>query len=237
MRWRSTAKSANAEVVTSNAGHALFTGIANAERAQLVATRLLDPDSFSGWGIRTVATSAARYNPMSYHNGSIWPHDNALIALGFARYGLKEQALKVFTALIEAAGHIDLNRLPELFCGFARKQRQGPTGYPVACSPQAWAAATPLALIQASLGLSLDHDQREVRAEPACSTGVHRPDFRPQPAARLGRRGCRHEPPCRRRRGDDPRTPRQSPHHRDPLGNRADRSGRTHLEDHARPSA
>jgi glycogen debranching enzyme len=156
-------KKRKCEVPTSNAGHALFTGIADSERAARVASQLVSPDMFSGWGIRTVGISAARYNPMSYHNGSIWPHDNGLIALGFARYGLKDPLLKVFRGLIEAAGHIELNRLPELFCGFGRKQREGPIGYPVACSPQAWASATPLALIQAALGLTLDHDEREVR--------------------------------------------------------------------------
>lgn len=150
-------------VVSSNSGHALFTGIADAERAQRVAARLLEPDMFSGWGVRTVGMTAARYNPMSYHNGSIWPHDNALIALGMARYGLKDGVLRIFAGLMEAAGHIELRRLPELFCGFGRRQRQGPIGYPVACAPQAWAAASPLALVQASLGLSFDHDAREVR--------------------------------------------------------------------------
>ncbi|MFC5067705.1 glycogen debranching N-terminal domain-containing protein [Flaviflagellibacter deserti] len=150
-------------VASSNAGHALFTGIVHPDRAKRVAALLMEPESFSGWGIRTISTSAARYNPMSYHNGSIWPHDNGLIALGFARYGLKDAVLKVFKGLIEAAGEIELNRLPELFCGFGRKQRQGPIGYPVSCSPQAWAAATPLALIQASLGLTLEHSTGDVR--------------------------------------------------------------------------
>ncbi|MGQ4274000.1 amylo-alpha-1,6-glucosidase [Terrihabitans sp. B22-R8] len=150
------------EISTSNAGHALFTGIASPERAGRVADNLLGPSSFSGWGVRTVSTSASRYNPMSYHNGSIWPHDNGLIALGLARYGYKDDVLKIFCGLIEAAGKIELQRLPELFCGFTRRQRQGPIGYPVSCSPQAWAAATPLALIQASLGLTLDHARGEV---------------------------------------------------------------------------
>ncbi len=150
-------------VPASNAGHTLFSGIADVERAQRVAARLMDNDMFSGWGIRTVGSSTARYNPMSYHNGSVWPHDNGLIALGLARYGFKDPVLRLFGALTEAAGNIDLKRLPELFCGFGRKQRQGPIGYPVACSPQAWAAATPLALIQASLGLSFDYDEREVK--------------------------------------------------------------------------
>ncbi|MBX6322303.1 MAG: amylo-alpha-1,6-glucosidase [Rhodospirillaceae bacterium] len=152
-------------VVTSNAGHALFTGIAAPQRARAVADTLLGPACFSGWGIRTVAQSERRYNPMSYHDGSVWPHDNALIALGLARYGFKEATARVFKALFEAATYMDLRRLPELFCGFSRKQRSAPTAYPVACSPQAWASAAPLALLQASLGLSFDHAAGELRLD------------------------------------------------------------------------
>ena len=110
--------------------------------------------SFSGWGVRTVARTATRYNPISYHNGSVWPHDNALIALGFARYGLKEPVQRIFTGLFDAACHWDPRRLPELFCGFARRHT-APTMYPVACSPQAWASAAVFALIEASVGLNL----------------------------------------------------------------------------------
>ena len=102
-----------------------------------------DRSFFSGWGIRTVAKGEARYNPMSYHNGSIWPHDNALIALGFARYGLKRAVTQTFKGLFDAATYMDLRRLPELFCGFQRQRGRGPTLYPVACAPQAWASATP----------------------------------------------------------------------------------------------
>jgi glycogen debranching enzyme len=142
-------------VVSSNAGQVLFTGIASAERAQRVARTLLSPAVFSGWGIRTIGTAEARYNPMSYHNGSVWPHDNALIAMGFARYGQKQAAGQVFSALFDAASYMDLRRLPELYCGFVRLERNAPTQYPVACSPQAWASATPLCLLQASLGLEL----------------------------------------------------------------------------------
>jgi glycogen debranching enzyme len=149
-------------VVSSNAGQALLTGIASAERAKRVAETLLSPAVFSGWGIRTVAMSAARYNPMSYHNGSVWPHDNGLIAMGMARYGLKTAAAEVFTALFDAASYMDLRRLPELFCGFVRRQRNAPTQYPVACSPQAWASATTLCLLQATLGLELFDGSREV---------------------------------------------------------------------------
>lgn len=149
-------------VRTSNAGHALFTGIALPSRAAQVARTLTGSASFSGWGVRTVAAGEARYNPMSYHNGSVWPHDNALVALGFARYGLGADVMKILRGLFEASIYIDLRRMPELFCGFARVRRQGPTFYPVACSPQAWAATAPLALLAASLGLSFDPENRHV---------------------------------------------------------------------------
>ena len=150
-------------VRTSNAGQVLFTGIANAERACAVGSMLLRPSFFSGWGIRTVATSEVRYNPMSYHNGSIWPHDNALIALGLAKYGLKDELDRVFQGLFEAATYMDLRRLPELFCGFQRQRGRGPTLYPVACAPQAWASGTPFTLVQAALGLEFDPEATEIR--------------------------------------------------------------------------
>ena len=105
----------------------------------------------------------ARYNPMSYHNGSIWPHDNALIALGLARYGLKRPVEQIFQGLFDAAAYMDLRRLPELFCGFQRRRGRGPTLYPVACAPQAWASATPFTLIVAALGLEFDTGAGEIR--------------------------------------------------------------------------
>ncbi|GGE48026.1 amylo-alpha-1,6-glucosidase [Agaricicola taiwanensis] len=141
---------------SSNAGHALFSGIAFPERAERVVRTLMSPSAFTGWGIRTLARSATRYNPMSYHNGSVWPHDNAMIAAGFARYGFAADAARVFEGLFAASTYIDLRRLPELFCGFPRQRGHGPTFYPVACAPQAWAAAAPLSLIQSSLGLGFD---------------------------------------------------------------------------------
>jgi glycogen debranching enzyme len=150
-------------VRTSNAGQVLFTGIARPDRALRVADGLLNPQSFSGWGIRTVAKGEARYNPMSYHNGSIWPHDNALIVLGLARYGFKRAVEQVFGGLFDAATYMDLRRLPELFCGFQRQRGRGPTLYPVACSPQAWASATPFTLLEASLGLEFDPRNQEIR--------------------------------------------------------------------------
>jgi glycogen debranching enzyme len=149
-------------VRASNAGHALFTGIADPERARQTADTLMNPESFSGWGIRTVPSGEARYNPMSYHNGSIWPHDNALIALGFARYGFKSEAARLFEGLFSAATHQESRRLPELFCGFIRRPHRGPTAYPVACSPQAWAAATSFGLLAACIGLDLAHDRDQI---------------------------------------------------------------------------
>jgi glycogen debranching enzyme len=148
------------EVAASNAGHALWTGIASRECAERVAAGLTAPDFFSGWGIRTLAATQARYNPMSYHNGSVWPHDNALIAVGMARYGYTEAAVRILTGMFEASLHFEQHRLPELFCGFPRRPGEGPTLYPVACSPQAWAAAAVLALLQACLGIDLDLDKR-----------------------------------------------------------------------------
>jgi glycogen debranching enzyme len=149
-------------VVSSNSGQVLLTGIADPARASRVADTLLGPSCFSGWGIRTLGLSQAHYNPMSYHNGSVWPHDNGLIALGLARYGHKRATAQIFTALFDAASYMDLRRLPELFCGFLRRQHNGPTQYPVACSPQAWASVTVLALLQACLGLELKDAEGEI---------------------------------------------------------------------------
>ena len=149
-------------VRASNAGHALLTGIALPERAKLVVNTLMGPASFCGWGVRTVAATEARYNPMSYHNGSVWPHDNALVAAGFARYGFKREAARIFEGLFAASTYIDLRRLPELFCGFARERTRGPTFYPVACTPQAWAAAAAFSVLQSCLGLGFDHARLHV---------------------------------------------------------------------------
>jgi glycogen debranching enzyme len=150
------------QVRTSNAGQCLFTGIASRERAGRVAETLLSPESFSGWGVRTVAASEARHNPMAYHNGSVWPHDNALIAQGFARYGLGDAALRIWTGLFGAGVYFELHRMPELFCGFAQAPGEGPVLYPVACAPQAWAAASVFLLFQACLGLAINGPDRHV---------------------------------------------------------------------------
>jgi glycogen debranching enzyme len=159
------------QVRSSNAGQLLMTGIATPERAYRVATGLMEARFFTGWGVRTLPSDEVRYNPMSYHNGSVWPHDNALIALGMARIGLREETLRLFDCLRAAAASADLYRLPELFCGFSRRPHQAPTSYPVACTPQAWAAAVPLALLQACLGLSFDADASVIRFD--------RPDLPP----------------------------------------------------------
>jgi glycogen debranching enzyme len=151
------------KVRTSNAGQLLFSGMVRADRARTVAADLMRPHFFTGWGIRTVAQGEARYNPMSYHDGSIWPHDNALIAIGLARYGLKHSVECVFKGLFDAAAYMDLRRLPELFCGFRREKERGPTLYPVACAPQAWASATPFTLLEAALGLEFDVQRGEIR--------------------------------------------------------------------------
>ncbi len=151
------------EVRSSNAGQVLWSGIASPQRARRAALTLLAPASFSGWGIRTIAEGEALYNPMSYHNGSIWPHDNALIGMGFAQYGMMEGAMSVMASMFDASLFMDLHRLPELYCGFARRPNEGPTLYPVACSPQAWASASAYYMLQACLGLSFHHGAPQVR--------------------------------------------------------------------------
>lgn len=142
-------------VRTSNAGHCLYAGIASSDKARLVAETLLGSDSFSGWGVRTVAAGQARYNPLSYHNGSIWPHDSSIVASGLAKYECKDMAGRILLGLLDASRWADLARLPELFCGLDRRRGEGPTLYPVACSPQAWAAGAVFLLVQACLGVSI----------------------------------------------------------------------------------
>jgi glycogen debranching enzyme len=149
-------------VVSSNAGHCLFSGIASQERAERVARTLLASESYSGWGIRTISSAESRFNPMAYHNGSVWPHDNALIAHGMARYGLTRQASHVFNGMFEAAMYFDLHRMPELFCGLSKEVGEGPVLYPVACAPQAWSAASMFLLFQACLGIRVDGIRKQV---------------------------------------------------------------------------
>lgn len=143
-------------VRTSNAGHCLWTGIADQKHGMRTAKTLAGEDFFNGWGIRTLATSEIRYNPMAYHNGSVWPHDNAVIAAGMASYGFKQGALKILTGLFDASLFLDLHRLPELLCGFSRRPGESPTLYPVACSPQVWSSAAVFLLLQSCLGLRIE---------------------------------------------------------------------------------
>jgi glycogen debranching enzyme len=150
------------EVRSSNAGHCLYAGIASAEHGAQVARNLMAPASFSGWGIRTIASGTARYNPMSYHNGSVWPHDSALLCAGLSAYGFRAEALRVFMGLYDASLHLGTKRLPELFCGFSRESDLGPTLYPVACSPQTWASGASFMMLQACLGLTIDARARRV---------------------------------------------------------------------------
>ena len=138
------------DALASNMGHCLWSGIVDEDKAPAVAERLLSPEMFSGWGVRTLATTMSAYNPLSYHNGSVWPHDNALIATGLMRYGFVEQAQRVTTAVLEAADEFG-GRLPELFCGFDRSAYGRPVPYPTSCSPQAWASATPVQLLRSLL--------------------------------------------------------------------------------------
>ncbi len=149
-------------VRTSNAGHCLYTRIARPAKAERVAQVLFADDSFSGWGVRTVSSLERKYNPISYHNGSVWPHDNALLAAGLASYGLTQSAARLLDALFEASSYFEMNRLPELLCGLHRRSGEGPTLYPVACSPQAWSAGAAFMLLGASLGLSLDATERRI---------------------------------------------------------------------------
>ncbi len=149
-------------VRASNAGHALFTGIADADKASKLAETLLSDDLFSGWGIRTAGARETLYNPMSYHNGSIWPHDNALIAAGLAAYGFKDHFNKIFSSIFNASISMDSQRLPELFCGFHKRKGAPPTLYPVACSPQTWAAGALILMLQSCLSIDLEHEKNKI---------------------------------------------------------------------------
>jgi glycogen debranching enzyme len=140
--------------ITSNPAHGLYCGIVDDDKAAAMARRLMQPDMFSGWGIRTMSKGTPAYNPMSHHQGSVWPHDNAIIAAGLKRYGFQEETNRIVTAMVEAASASEYGRLPELFCGFTRRGPGRPVAYPVANSPQAWAAASPFLMLQAMLGMS-----------------------------------------------------------------------------------
>ena len=154
------------DALTSNIGHCLWTGIVDTDKARVVADRLMSDVVFSGWGIRTLATPMGRFNPISYHNGSVWPHDNAIAAAGLMRYGFVDEAHRVMEGLVAAAPHFD-NRLPELFAGFSRAELPFPVSYPTSCSPQAWAAAAPLLFLRTMLRLEPDIRNGELRIAPA----------------------------------------------------------------------
>jgi glycogen debranching enzyme len=143
-------------VMSSNPGQALWTGIIDEDKAGRVVQRLMKPDLFNGWGIRTLSYKERRYNPMGYHLGTVWPHDNSLIAAGFRRYGYDEEATRIFVGLLEAAMDFEDYRLPELFTGFGRDEYGQPVRYPVACHPQAWAAGAIPFLVETFLGLTPD---------------------------------------------------------------------------------
>lgn len=159
--------------IASDPGHCLWAGLVPPARRQAVADALMNPALFSGWGVRTLAEGERTYNPMSYHNGSVWPHDNSLIALGLKRAGFDKHAARLAGALFSAANHFPLHRLPELFCGYPEGEGE-PVRYPVACSPQAWAAATPFMLIQAVLGLEPDAPRGVLRLRPRLPEGMSR---------------------------------------------------------------
>ncbi|MBF6570577.1 MAG: amylo-alpha-1,6-glucosidase [Candidatus Binataceae bacterium] len=142
-------------VMTSNAAHCLATGLLDGDQAGALSDHLMADEMFSGWGVRTLGQSERRYNPMSYHNGSVWPHDNAIAAFGLGRYGRRAQACRILEGMFHAACQLETASLPELFCGFTREQRLGPVPYPVACYPQAWSAASVFMMLQAVLGLQV----------------------------------------------------------------------------------
>jgi glycogen debranching enzyme len=159
------------DACASNMGHCLWLGIVDADKAPLVVERLMSPEMFTGWGIRTLASDMGAYNPVSYHNGSVWPHDTTLTATGLMRYGFAEEARRVAHGLFAAAEHFD-GRLPELFCGFSRDEYAEPVPYPTSCSPQAWAAASPVQLMRTLLRFDPLLPQGEVRLAP-----ILPPDF------------------------------------------------------------
>ena len=157
--------------ITSNPGHLLWSGIVSGGRARTVADLLMGRDLFSGWGIRTMAEGEAGYDPESYHNGSVWPHDNAIIVQGLQRYGFRREAAHLTTALLEAAPHFG-DRLPEVFAGYSRNERREPVEYATSCIPQAWAAGTIPLLVRAMLGVEPDRERRTLLSEPVLPDGV-----------------------------------------------------------------
>ncbi|MDQ1464036.1 MAG: hypothetical protein QOC73_977, partial [Actinomycetota bacterium] len=157
--------------IGSNVGHCLWSGIVDVDKAASVAKRLLSPELFSGWGVRTLATSMATYDPMSYHCGSVWPHDNAFIASGLMRYGFVEEAHQIIRGILDA-DEASGGRLPELFSGMSRSDVAVPVSYPASCSPQAWAAATPLQFLRLLLRLDPWIPHGRIWLDPILPAGV-----------------------------------------------------------------
>ena len=155
-------------VMASNAAHCLATGLLDADQASALSERLLSEEMFTGWGVRTLSSRERRYNPMSYHNGSIWPHDNAVAALGLSRTPGRQGVPRIMQGLLDAAVNLETGSLPELFCGFPREERLGPVPYPVACHPQAWSAASVFMILQAMLGMRvMGFDRKLIMDSPA----------------------------------------------------------------------
>ena len=171
--------------VTSNPGHLLWSNAITPERAKYVARRLLADDLFSGWGVRTLSSLSPSFNPMGYHNGTVWPHDNALVAAGLRRYGHDDLANQVIEAIFLAGLHFRYYRLPELFCGFTKdvRYRATPAEYPVSCSPQSWAAGSALLFLKTMLGLQARGLGKAPR-RPAAPAGLDSGGYDPQPQGR-----------------------------------------------------
>jgi glycogen debranching enzyme len=168
-----------AAVVSSNPGQALWTGIADERKAHRTIDRLMAPDMYSGWGVRTLSAEERAYNPIAYHLGTVWPHDNSIIAAGFRRYGRGDEALRIFHGLFDAAFHFHAHQLPEVFCGYSRNEYEIPVNYPVACHPQAWAAGTLPFLVTTLLGLEPDAFHKRLRiAHPVLPQGQDRLDIK-----------------------------------------------------------
>ncbi len=161
------------EVIASNPGHLLFTRIISKERARMVASRLMRDDMFSGWGWRTMSQEERVFNPLSYHRGSVWPHDNSIIAHGMAVNEMRDGALRILTSLYQAASHFRDYRLPELFCGVQRREYDEPVHYPVSCSPQAWASGAMFLILASVLGMHASAPRKELEHHQSrsCPTG------------------------------------------------------------------
>lgn len=167
--------------ISSNPGHLLFCGLPDQRQAALIAARLRQPDLDSGWGIRTLGSHEMTFNPLSYHNGSVWPHDNSLIAAGLAGYGFDGDADRILRALVAVANREPLGRLPELYCGFPRDEDgdSPPIPYPVSCSPQAWAAAAIACAVVSMLGIRIEPGELVLRVEnPRLPSSVNRLEIR-----------------------------------------------------------